>query len=238
MLAGLRTRRPSHATVVAYLALFVALGGTSAYATHELILSSDIVDGEVKTPDIANAAVVTDKLAQGAVTSGKVKNENLTGGDVADGSLTGSDVGDSTLGGADVQESTLGQVPSALVGGHGRYIGGQSCNPEFDVFITCAVVTLNVPAGGARAMVTGVGIVRHLPVGGGTGSCRVATSRGSIASSEMMPFAEFQTPITVVAITGPLGGGEIALAIECREPTVDGIDYFDVGVAGVLIAPN
>jgi hypothetical protein len=41
--------------VIALLALFVALGGT-AYAANT-VRSSDIVDGQVKTPDLANGAV-------------------------------------------------------------------------------------------------------------------------------------------------------------------------------------
>jgi hypothetical protein len=45
---------------VAYVALFFALGGTSAYAANT-VFSSDIVDGEVKNPDIAPTAVGTGK---------------------------------------------------------------------------------------------------------------------------------------------------------------------------------
>jgi hypothetical protein len=107
MLARLRSRRPSHPTVVAYLALFVALGGTGAYASHLVVNSTDIVDGEVKAPDIANAAVVTDKLQQGAVTSGKVKDQNLVGGDVLDNSLTGADVQTGSLGASDISNSAF-----------------------------------------------------------------------------------------------------------------------------------
>ncbi len=39
--------------VVAYLALFIALGGTSAYAAAT-ITGADIVDGSVSTADITN----------------------------------------------------------------------------------------------------------------------------------------------------------------------------------------
>jgi hypothetical protein len=56
----MKTRRPSHATVVAYLALFAALSG-SAYAVSK---------------------VGTGDLKRGAVTSPKVKNHTLTGEDI------------------------------------------------------------------------------------------------------------------------------------------------------------
>jgi hypothetical protein len=78
--------------VVGYIALFVALGGTGAYAA-DTVFSTDIVDGEVKTPDLANVAVTNGKLAANSVGAGKVV--------------------DNSLGGADVLESSLAKVPNA-----------------------------------------------------------------------------------------------------------------------------
>ena len=50
MLRG-RFRRPSHTTIVAYLGLFVALGGTSAYAANEWT-GSNVVDGSLTGQDV------------------------------------------------------------------------------------------------------------------------------------------------------------------------------------------
>ncbi|MEZ5123002.1 MAG: hypothetical protein R2736_15730 [Solirubrobacterales bacterium] len=66
----MRLRRPRHGTVAAYLALFVALGGTS-YAAASLPRNS------VGTPQLQN----------GAVTSAKVRNGSLTARDFRAGSL-------------------------------------------------------------------------------------------------------------------------------------------------------
>jgi hypothetical protein len=71
------------ASVVAMLALFVALGGVS-YAA---------VDGKIGTPDIKNGAVTKVKIKKEAVTGPKIKSEAVTG--------------------AKVNESTLGIVPDA-----------------------------------------------------------------------------------------------------------------------------
>ena len=79
-------KRPSHATVVAYLALFVALGG-SAYAVGNL----------------GKNTVGAKQLKKNAVTTAKVKNEAITGAKVKKGTLTG----------AQINVSTLGQVPTA-----------------------------------------------------------------------------------------------------------------------------
>jgi hypothetical protein len=78
--------RPSHATVVAYLALFVALCG-SAYAVKQLPKKS------VGTKQLKGGAVTKQKVRKNAINGSKVKNNSLTG--------------------ADINLSKLGTVPSA-----------------------------------------------------------------------------------------------------------------------------
>ena len=73
-------RRPSHGTVVAYMALFVALGGTSVAAAtiaKNAVVSRSIKDGQVKTAD----------LGADAVTSAKVKAGSLLASDLKAGEL-------------------------------------------------------------------------------------------------------------------------------------------------------
>ena len=84
--------------VVSLLALSFALGASSAWATHELILSSDIQDGEVKAVD----------LAANSVAGGKVVNGSLSGADVGDGTLTGADIQDGWITTYDIDESLNG----------------------------------------------------------------------------------------------------------------------------------
>jgi hypothetical protein len=84
--------RPRHATVVAYLALFVALatGGAWAAAT---IGSKDIKRHAIKTRHLKKEVVKTRKIAPEAVKGGKVALDTLTGDNI--------------------DESTLGQVPDS-----------------------------------------------------------------------------------------------------------------------------
>src|SRR6266566_5608160 len=83
--------RPRYASVVATVALFVALGG-GAYAATALPANS----------------VGTRQLKKNAVVRAKIKNNAVNGATVADDSLTGSDI----------KESSLAQVPSAAAAGH------------------------------------------------------------------------------------------------------------------------
>jgi hypothetical protein len=134
--------RLTFANVVSMIALFVALGGTGAWATHEAIFSSDIVDGEVKAPDLANLGVTNPKLSSNSVRTGKVLDNNLQGIDIQDNSLTGNDV----------NEGTLGPVPSATKANSAFSTYHDPAFPGRDLPNSLfaagnPIVTLSVPAG-------------------------------------------------------------------------------------------
>jgi hypothetical protein len=72
--------RPNHATVVAYLALFVALGGTALAATYVVSSNSQIGPGTVSghagtatNKNIISGSVNATDLANQAVTAAKIK---------------------------------------------------------------------------------------------------------------------------------------------------------------------
>ncbi len=89
MFRSLRLRRPSHGTVIAYLALFVALGGT-AYAVNT-VRSTDIVDGEVASVDIKDQDIRSADVKDQSLTTFDVST--FLGADIVDGTLTDKDVG-------------------------------------------------------------------------------------------------------------------------------------------------
>jgi hypothetical protein len=89
------------ANVSSFLALAIALTTGGAYAANT-ISSSDIVNGQVKTPDLATDAVTSPKIKNGgtttldlganSVTSAKILNETITSADVDNAGLTMSDI--------------------------------------------------------------------------------------------------------------------------------------------------
>jgi hypothetical protein len=136
MFARSRLKRPGHSTVVSYLALFVALGGTTAYAANtvgskdvinESLVSRDIKNGQVKaadmgrnqvttsrikagnvgTTDLANGAIATDKILDGGVNSAKVSDESLTSSDLGGNSVTSTEIADGSIGSAKVADNAL-----------------------------------------------------------------------------------------------------------------------------------
>jgi hypothetical protein len=67
MFSKLRPRRPSHATVVAYLALFVALGGSAWALAANSVGTAQLKDGAVTNPKLAKSSVGTGKVIDGSL---------------------------------------------------------------------------------------------------------------------------------------------------------------------------
>ncbi|MFL5824431.1 MAG: hypothetical protein ACJ764_13430 [Solirubrobacteraceae bacterium] len=93
MFRMLGSGRPGHGTVVAYLALFVALGG-SAYAA-------------------ASASIGSNDIKPNAILSRHIKDGQVTSADVGASAITSAKIAANAITGADIKEQTLAQVPSA-----------------------------------------------------------------------------------------------------------------------------
>jgi hypothetical protein len=65
--------------VMATLAFLIAVAGGTAYAANT-VFSTDIVNGEVKTPDLALNVVTSGKIANGQVRRGDLDPSAITGG--------------------------------------------------------------------------------------------------------------------------------------------------------------
>ena len=89
----------TYANVIATIALFIAIGGASAFAASQFgkntVGTSQIKNNSVTKTKIKKNAVVTAKIRGAAVTTKKIKNDAVTG--------------------AKVNESSLSTVPSAQV---------------------------------------------------------------------------------------------------------------------------
>ncbi len=95
--------RPSPATVIACIALFVSLGGVSYGVATGYIDSREIRDNQVRSKDLRNNDIRTQDL----------RNNEVRGIDVRNSTIQGRDIGVSTIRGEDIRESTLAEVPLA-----------------------------------------------------------------------------------------------------------------------------
>ena len=108
----MRVGRPSHTTVVAYLALFIAIAGGTALAAKK-ITSNRLAKNAVTTKKIANAAVTTGKLANDAVTGGKLANGSVNEGKIDADAVTANKLAPNSVGTNKIRDEA---VESAKLG--------------------------------------------------------------------------------------------------------------------------
>ncbi len=96
----------SFANVMATMAVFIALGGTSYAAV--MITGADVQDGSLTGRDVRDGSLGASDVISNSLGTGEVRNGSLTGRDVRDSSLGSSDVIDGSLNGRDVRDSSLG----------------------------------------------------------------------------------------------------------------------------------
>src|SRR5262245_34722611 len=108
-------RRPSHATVVAYLALFTALGG-----------------GAIAASDLGKNSVGAKQLKKNAVTTPKIKNAAVTAAKIRNGTITGAKVNLSTLGTVpSAQSAATAQVANSVATSEAWHVVGATGEPAF-----------------------------------------------------------------------------------------------------------
>lgn len=123
-----RLRRPAHATVVAYLAAFLALSTGGAWAAARIgasnikrnaVHSRHIANGAVGPRDLRRGAVTSSRLAHNAVTASKIAADAVSGPKVLDGSLGTGDLADGSVSSgklADGSVTTTKIAPDAVTG--------------------------------------------------------------------------------------------------------------------------
>src|SRR3954451_8091035 len=85
-------KRMTYANVMSTIAVFLILGGASAFAASQ---------------------IGPNQLKAGAVVTGKIKNNAVTAAKLRNNSVTTAKIADDAVNGAKVNESTLGKVPNA-----------------------------------------------------------------------------------------------------------------------------
>lgn len=97
----------TYANVMSTIAVFLLLGGATAFAASKLGKNS------VGTKQLRAHSVTAAKLKKNSVTGKKVRDNAITASKIADGAITTSKIADGAVTGAKVQAATLGTVPNA-----------------------------------------------------------------------------------------------------------------------------
>ena len=95
-------KRITYANVMSSIAVFLVLGGASAYAAKK-----------IGSNEIKGNSITTGKIKKEAVTKAKLKKASVDSSKLADGAVTTSKLANDAVTGDKANEATFGQVPSA-----------------------------------------------------------------------------------------------------------------------------
>lgn len=105
-------RHLTYANVMSSLAVFLMLGGATAFAATK-IGANEIKANSIKTGKIVKEAVTAGKIKKGAVTESRIGDGAVTTSKIADNAVTTAKIVNDAVTGDKVKESSLGEVPSA-----------------------------------------------------------------------------------------------------------------------------
>src|SRR4051812_33154304 len=98
-----RENRFGYANIASTVALVLAVGTGSAYATAAAIGSAGIVDDSIMSVDVhGHAAAGGEPAVDGAITTDDIKNGTLRTADLGPDAVTSAKVAPNTLGGSDI----------------------------------------------------------------------------------------------------------------------------------------
>ena len=129
-------RLPAHATVIAYLALFVAVATGSAWAATQIKSSKQIKRGAVNGSDIKDESLSAKDLRRGSVEGAEIAEDAVGPAAIADGAVGSSELATGAVGPSEVAAEAIGtaaiapgavganQIAPGAVGG--REVGDRS----------------------------------------------------------------------------------------------------------------
>lgn len=201
--------RFTYANVMSTLAVFLLLASGTAYASHLIVRSTDVVDGSLISKDLKNGFAVK-------------------GADVTNDSLTGDDI----------EEGTLGQVRTATVGGLGRSAADAQCDPETNSMIRCVEVQLDLSTP-ARVLLNGrVTAGSEGGVGASQAACRWGgvVESGPVFVGTTQSGADMSL-VGITSVLPP--GQGYTFAIECSAPAGAPGDVFynDAWITALAVSP-
>lgn len=110
-------KRLTYSNVMSSIAVFLVLGGATAFAASNLAKKSvgtkQLKSNAVTTAKLKNNAVTTAKLQGNAVSEGKIQNGAVSEGKLLSNAVTTAKIKNDAVTGEKINKSTLGTVPSA-----------------------------------------------------------------------------------------------------------------------------
>jgi hypothetical protein len=217
-------KRLTYANVMSSLAVFLVLGGATAFAA------------------LSKNSVGPQQLKKNAVTAAKIKNEAVTGTKIKKGSLLSTAFASGQLpAGPKGDTGPKGDVGPTF----GRSGEGGNCNPSSTTFITCATTgAISLPTSG-RVLLVGASSWDDNEAGApDSGTCHLAADGTTVGpnNSGAVDFGEATAVHTIgkggsvaeTAVTGVLAAGAHTFTLQCNETDAD-VFLTDSTISAVLL---
>lgn len=180
-------KRLTYANVVSSIALFLVLGGATAFAAtkiganeikanaittgkikKEAVAAGKIKTGAVTTDKLASSAVTSDKIADNAVTTNKIANNAVTTAKIADNAVTGVKIANGSISASKLGPITV-QTETASVAN----------NADGSANVDCPAGQRAISGGGAwDVFATGLSFLSSRPI-------RSSADPGQMADGEV-----------------------------------------------------
>jgi hypothetical protein len=142
-------KRITYANVMSSIAVFLVLGGASAYAAKK-IGSNEIKGNSITTGKIKKEAVATAKIKKEAVKTSKIANNAVASAKLADNAVITAKIANDAVTGEKVKESSLSEVPKAALA-----VSAESAQPQaFGAVNSSGIVDSAISKGLSTANVT------------------------------------------------------------------------------------
>jgi hypothetical protein len=228
--------------VVGYIALFVALGGTGAYASHLVVNSSDVVNESLLSQDVkGKVGTATTAAVNGTLTGADISGQPArpsVGQPFVEGSLTGADIKNGSLAGADLGPSAL-PIGRAVTKGDDSGGNTIACDPNDTTVVDCGSLTVTLTRT-SRVLVVASAMWSNKLDAPSAGTCRIGVN-GAPFGPDVHPgenqnntssFTE--ASVTLTNVTPPnLGPGNHTFGLACREDLGDIV--FEESMVSVVV---
>ncbi len=228
-------RHVTYANVMSSFAVFLILGGATAFAAVQKIGANEIKANSIKTGKIVKEAVTAGKIKNGAVIESKIGDGAVTTNKLADNAVTTPKIANDAVSTAKLAN---GAVNPSKLSADAQPAQGFATNTSTQLDYTGApqvVRQLSLPAG--SYVLTGYASANNNAVTQETALCSLklgATTIGETDAVNLGPNTELDRQVLPVTSGGTLAAAGVAQLV-CDASTSEG-NWLDRGLSAVKVA--
>jgi len=238
-------RHVTYANVMSSLAVFMILGGATAFAAIQKVGANEIKANSIKTGKIVKEAVTEGKIKKNAVTESRIADGAVTANKLADNAVTTPKIANEAVTTGKLANEAVttgklanGAVNAAKLSGDAQPAQGFATNTTTSLEYTGTpqvVRSLSLPAG--SYILTGYASANNNAATQEEASCSLTLGGTTIAATDAVnlgPNTELDRQVLPVTSGGSLGGPGVAQLV-CDASTASG-NWLERGLSAVKLS--